>query len=420
MGAVDMSDLFRLALSLTLGLLVGLERGWRKREEPDGSRALGLRTVGLIGLLGGVSALLSRPLGPWFPVACLLAVASLLAGSYYVSATPRDRGLTSEVAALLTFLLGAMAALGFEREAAAAAVVMTALLGFKPVLHAAVKKLGRAEFHAALQFLLVTVVVLPNMPDRGYGPWEAFNPYRVWLMVAVISGLSFAGYAAVKVLGPLAGTSVASLLGGVVSSTAVTLALARRHREQPGAWRLHAGGILLASSVMFPRVLVEVAAVNASLIPRLAAPLAAAALVGLAAAGLLIWRTGGGPSEGPELRNPLQLGAALFFAASIALVTLATVALRSWLGEGGVYATSAIAGVMDVDAVTLSMARLSRGDLSAEVAARGILIASGVNTLSKAAMAAVIARGRVGLVCAGALVAALAAGAAALAMSSPA
>lgn len=410
---MELPDLAKLAVALGIGLLAGIERGWTHRAEPEGQRTAGLRTFGLIGLYGGASALISRALGPWILPAAFAGMAALIVASYLARTGPRERGLTTEVAALLTFALGALSALGWEVEAATAAVVMAALLGFKPLLHGWLDRLGAVELQAALKFLLIAVVILPNLPDRGIGPWGALNPREVWLMVVLIAGLSFAGYAAVKVFGERAGLALSSLLGGFVSSTAVTLALSQRQRQEPRQWRLHAAGILLASTVMFPRVLVEVAALNPALLPRLLAPVAAAALVGAVCAAVLLGRAPWTPTRGAELRNPLQLGMSLLFALSIAAVTLGAVALRHWFGESGLYATAALAGMMDVDAVTMSMARLARDGVSAESAVHAILIAVSVNTASKAAIALAVARGRLGLVCAAALGAALAAGAAA-------
>jgi uncharacterized membrane protein (DUF4010 family) len=414
---VESEDLKRLALALAIGLLTGLERGWQKREEPEGSRVAGVRTFGLMGLLGGASALLARTHGPIVLAAAFVALAALLSAGYARGGRERDVGATTETAALLTFALAALGATGFGKEAAAAAVVMTLLLSLKPVLHRWVAALGRAELRASLQFLALSVVVLPFLPDRGFGPEEALNPFELWLTVVLISGLSFAGYAAVKRLGPKAGVATAAALGGLVSSTAVTLALARRDRAHPAAWRIHAAGVVLASTIMLGRVLVVAGAVNPPLLKALGPPLAAMAAVGLIAAALLARGEAGEGGRAAELRNPLQLGASLAFGLTLAAVTLAIVLLRRRLGESGVYGAAALSGVVDVDSVTLSLARMGRGDLGPETAARGILVAVGVNTLAKAAFAAAIARGRLGLAAGAALGAALAAGAAALALS---
>lgn len=406
-----------LALALAIGLLIGLERGWKDRQVADQSRVAGLRTFALIGLLGGVSGVLSAPLGAAVLVAAFLTLAAVLGVAYAQSAGRRgDLGLTTEMAALVTFALGALAARGFQKEAAASAVVVTALLGFKPVLHGWLERLGRAELEAALKFLLLSVAVLPNLPDRGYGPWNALNPYHIWWMVVIIAAISFAGYIAVKLLGSKGGLLATSVLGGLISSTAVTLSLARADQRAPRAYLLHAAGIVVASTIMFPRILVEVSAVNASLLRLLIPSFAAMAGAGFIGAGLLLWRAPrDGHGEAPAFKNPLELGAALFFGAVLALVTLASVGLKLRFGENGVYATALTAGLMDVDAITLSLARLAKdGAVEPAVAANAILLAAAANQVAKIALAAAVSSTRLGLAAASVLGTSLAAGGAVL------
>lgn len=411
-------DVARLGLALAIGLLVGLERGWKDRGRAPGQRSAGLRTFALVGLLGGLWGLLSEKGGGGVMlVAVFLGFAALVGVGYAAAAMRRgELGMTTEVAALVTFALGALATLGREKEAVFGAVVTTALLGFKPLLHAWLERIGRAELEAALKFLLISAAVLPNLPDRGYGPWEALNPYHIWWMVVLIAGISFAGYLAVKALGAKGGILVTGLLGGLVSSTAVTLAMARADQRAPRAWLLHAASIVVASTVMFPRILVEVSAVNPALLGRLAPAFGAAVLVG----GLAAWlMTRSAPPDGaaqaPAFRNPLELGAALFFGAMLAAVTLASVALKQQYGAGGVYFTALTAGLMDVDAITLSLSRLAKdGAIESQTAANGIMAAAAANQASKAVLAAAVSSPRLGLSAAAALAASLVAGAGAL------
>lgn len=411
-------EVARLALALAIGLLVGLERGWKDRGRAQGQRAAGLRTFALVGLLGGLWGLLSASGGGGVMlVAVFLALAALLGVGYAASALRRgEMGMTTEVAALVTFALGALAATGREKEAVFGAVVTTALLGFKPLLHAWLERIGRAELEAALKFLLISAAVLPNLPDRGFGPWDALNPYHIWWMVVLIAAISFAGYLAVKSLGNKGGVLATGVLGGLVSSTAVTLAMARADQRAPKAWLLHAASIVVASTVMFPRILVEVSAVNPSLLSRLAPAFAAAVLVGALAAGLMMWRSPrDGSGEAPAFKNPLELGAALFFGLLLAVVTLASVGLKRRFGESGVYLTALTAGLMDVDAITLSLSRLAKdGAIEAQTAANGIMAAAAANQASKAVLAAAVSSWRLGLSSAAALAAALAASGAVL------
>lgn len=402
-----MSD---LALSLAIGLLMGLERGW----SADTARVAGLRTFALIGLMGGVCGALSLELGALTLTAAFLTLAIVLGAASLKRGG--GRGMTTEVAALLAFALGALAARGAHREAAAAAVVSTALLGFKPVLHSWVERIGRSELEASLKFLLISVAVLPNLPDRGFGPWGALNPYHIWWMVVLIAGISFAGYLAVKALGTKGGLLATGVLGGLVSSTAMTLAMARADKRAPQSWLLHAGVIVVASTVMFPRILVEVAAVNPALLRLVAPAFAAMAAVGFLGAGLMMWRAKpDGRGEAPSFKNPLELGTALFFGALLAVVTLASVALKQKFGASGVYATALTAGLMDVDAITLSLSRLAKdGAIEAGTAANGILAAAAANQASKAVLAAAVSSLRLGLSAAAVLAASLGAGLAVL------
>ncbi|UPT76144.1 MAG: MgtC/SapB family protein [Elusimicrobiota bacterium] len=409
----------RLGLALAIGLLVGLERGFNERRRADGARVAGLRTFAIIGLLGGAWGQLAGPYGGPVLVGAFFSLSLLLAIAYRASAEKRGQfGLTTEIAALATFAFGALAARGFEKEAAAGAVVMTALLGFKPVLHGWLDRLGRPELEAALKFLILSVAVLPNLPDQGYGPYEALNPYSIWWMIVFIAGISFAGYASVKLLGEKAGIAATSLLGGLISSTAVTLSMARLDKRQPASLRLHAAGIVLASTVMFPRLIVEVSAVNASLLRLVAAPLGVAGAVGLLGAWLLLRGADAkAPADSPVFRNPLELGPALFFGGLLAAVGLASAALSARFGSSGVYATALTAGLMDVDAVTLTLGRQAKNGLDPAVAANGILLAAAVNTVAKTVLAAVVARPRLGLAAAAVLSCSLVTGAAALALA---
>lgn len=411
-------EVARLALALAIGLLVGLERGWKERARAPGQRSAGLRTFALVGLLGGLwGQLADRPGGAVMLVAVFLGFSALVGVGYAAAAMRRgEMGMTTEVAALVTFALGALATQGREKEAVFGAVVATALLGFKPLLHAWLERIGRAELEAALKFLLISAAVLPNLPDRGFGPWDALNPYHIWWMVVLIAAISFAGYLAVKALGAKGGILATGVLGGLVSSTAVTLAMSRADQRAPRAWLLHASSIVVASTVMFPRILVEVSAVNPSLLGLLAPGFAAAVAVGLLAVGLMMWRAPrDGAGEAPAFKNPLELGTAVFFGLLLAVVTLASVGLKREFGESGVYFTALTAGLMDVDAITLSLSRLAKdGTIEAQTAANGIMAAAAANQASKAVLAAAVSSWRLGLSSAAALAAALAAGAAAL------
>jgi uncharacterized membrane protein (DUF4010 family) len=392
---VDALPLFeRLGVALAIGLLIGLERGWHERERSEGERIAGLRTFGLSGLLGGVWALLAQEggeavLGLGFAA---FAAVLILAHSQMIRGRENaDYGVTTVVAGLLTFGLGALAVSGFISLAAAAAVVATLLLGLKPILHDWVRKLTETELLATLKLLLISVVILPVLPNRGFGPWEVLNPYAIWWMVVLITGISFVGYFAVKIMGPNRGVPITGLFGGLASSTATALSFSRLGRNQPNLHRLLAAGVTIASVTMFPRILLEVGVVNPDLLPKLILPMAAMSLFGFGAA-VLLWRSAPHAADTGEmeLNNPFELWPALQFGALLAAIMLLAEAARVWYGDAGIYLLAGISGITDVDAITLSLSRMARGDLSRDVAAGAITLAALVNTGVKAGLVAVV------------------------------
>jgi uncharacterized membrane protein (DUF4010 family) len=387
---MDLNDLLsRLAVSLAIGLLVGLERGWRTREEEDHRRAAGFRTFALSGLLGGVTGALSLQAGGVL-IGFVFAVYAAGFGAFHwlQARDEKNFSVTSVVAGMLTFLLGAMAVTGELRVAIAAAVAMTLLLALREQLHRWVASLTWPEIRAVLILLAMSFLLLPLLPNEAIDPWNAINPYEIWLLAILIAAISFAGYVAVKVFGERLGVVMTALAGGLASSTATTLAFARLGREHPGSARLLSAGILIAGAVMMIRVGVVAVALNRALLTPLAPPLAVGAVIlALGAAVLLLFR----PSkrEHPELRihNPLALGTALKLAALIAVVMLATELLRMAFGNAGVLLVATLSGIADVDAVTISMARMGGRDIALATTVQGILIAVAVNTVSKAVLA---------------------------------
>ena len=384
--------LLDFAIALFLGALVGLEREKKQAAEPE--RGIGgLRTFMLFAEAGAVAAWLSvRVDSPWIFVGTGALVAALLVAGYlaWVRRHPDDVGLTTETAAIVVYLLGGLTVYGNAGLAVALAITTSAILAFKQPLHAWVDRVGRDDLYAGLTLLIATFIVLPVLPDRTLDPWQALNPYAMWWLVILISGLSLVGYVATRVLGAGRGIPLTGLFGGLVSSTAVTLSLARRSREQASD-KAFAGaltaGILLAWTVMFARVAIEVAAVHHSLLPTLALPLATPAAIAAIAA-LLAYRRAGkkrGDAAGEvPLRNPFSLMAAIRFALLFAVVLLAVKIVETHAPGRSVYAVAAIAGLTDVDAITLSMATSARdGTLAADVAANAIVIAALTNSLVK-------------------------------------
>ena len=387
-----LDTLLNFASALAVGLLIGAERGWQERNTEDGRLAAGIRTYGLSGLLGGFAMLLGEHFGVAAWAAVFIGFAALVLASYFGDLLQLgDKGLTSEVAMLITFILGSLAVAGHPPLAAAGAVAVALLLSLKRVLHGMLQRLSEAELSAALKLLFISLVLLPALPNQGYGPWQTFNPYVIWWMVVLIAGLGFAAYMAIRLVGTRYGLLLTALLGGIVSSTAMTVTLARLHGERR-LQALLACGLLATSALMFPRVLLEVGVINAALLPQLVWPLLAAALV-YSGGALTFYRLAGQEQdEGsePPLKNPFELGPALRFAALLVLILFLVEAARRWLGDAGVYLVALVSGLADVDAITLSLARSARIDLDQQVAVRGIFLAALSNSLVKAGLIALI------------------------------
>ena len=391
---VDITVVWNFATALLIGALLGIERERHKREH-DELTIGGLRTFILLTLIGALGGWLTLVLGsPWvLAAAIVVAVAPVIAGYVLTSRTqPDSLGLTTELAAIAACLLGAMTTLGYRDLAVGLGVAVAALLAYKQPLHGIVRKLDREDIYAGLRLMIATFIVLPLLPDRAIDPLGALNPRSLWVLVLLISSLSLVGYVATRLLGTQRGIPLTGLTGGLVSSTAVTLAFSKQSRDPAyaSAASALASGILLAWTVMFVRVIVMVLVVNRDLLPALAAPLAAMAIAALAAAWYLR-RRGGTPqsTEGVPLTNPFSLTAAAKFAAFFALVLLVVKLMQTYAPDRGVYLVAALAGTTDVDAITLSMAQYARTG-SVSIAGHAIIIATLANTIVKAAMAGVL------------------------------
>lgn len=388
---MDNFELFqRLGVALAIGLLLGLERGWQGRDEPEGGRIAGLRTFALAGLLGGVIGWLASLTESVVLAFAFLGIAGLLAVSYRVRLKENDDlGLTTEVALLLAFALGSAVVLGDPAPPAAIAVIAALLLSMKQRLHRWVARIERLELEALLRLALISVVILPLLPDRGFGPGAALNPYEIWWAVVIVAGLSFVGYAAIRLGGADLGILLTGLFGGLASSTSTTVALSRLATTQAALAPAAASGAIVAGSVTFLRVLALAAIFQPSLMTPLALPMGVMAVIGLCGAGFVRFR-GRGKDRAPDLdavANPLNLGVALAFGAVLTIVLLALHYLEAWFGKAGIIVAAAMSGVTDVDAITISVARLAEDDLAASAAAVAIFVAAAVNTAIKAGIA---------------------------------
>ncbi|HTQ23666.1 MAG TPA: MgtC/SapB family protein [Candidatus Binataceae bacterium] len=390
----------RLAVALAIGLLIGLERGWERRELPEGQRAAGLRTFGLIGLLGGVTAQVGGSLHGIVMAVAAAAVSAFMALGY--SREPwrgQDVSITGLVAALLTFCLGALAGAGETTVASSTAVVVALLLGFKPELHSILRRIERSELLATLRLLLISVVLLPVLPNAGFGPWQAFNPYRTWWMVVLVAAVSYVGYFAIRVFGERRGLLMTALCGGLVSSTAVTVSVARRANDQSARADLLAGAVAVATATMLPRILVVVGVVSLALARALAIPVLSAGLLTLAAAAWFSSRsaTATESERGDEPSNPLDLRLALKFGLFLAVTMILAQGANQELGYKGIYILAILAGLVDVDAINLSCASMvSQGQLPIGAAADAVLLAAATNTLLKPLIAVSVGNVRLG------------------------
>jgi uncharacterized membrane protein (DUF4010 family) len=387
---LDFTTVWNFATALLIGALLGIERE-RHKGEHDEQTIGGLRTFILFTLIGALGGWLTLALdSPWILAATVLAsLAPVLAG-YVISARtgPDSLGLTTELAAIAACLLGAMTTLGYRELAVGLGVTVAAVLAYKQPLHGLVQRLDREDVYAGLRLLIATFIILPLLPDRPIDPWGALNPRSLWMLVLLISSLSLVGYVATRLLGADRGIPLTGLTGGLVSSTAVTLAFSKQSRDPAygGAAPALASGILLAWTVMFIRVIVMVLVVNRSLLPALTLPMAAMAIVTLTFAWYL--RSRGGAREiadGVPLKNPFSLTAAARFAAFFALVLLVVKIAQAYAPDRGVYFVAALAGTTDVDAITLSMAQYARSG-SVAIAAQAIVVATLTNTAVKTGM----------------------------------
>lgn len=379
----------RLLLALAIGLLIGVERGWQERAVKDGSRAAGVRTYALIGLLGGLSALLSSFAGNLFLGSALLAFAGSLALFEWREAqASNSASATGLIAGLLAFVLGAYAVLGDMVVAGASGIAATVILAERQVLHAFVANLKWTELRSALLLLVMSFVLLPLVPDRPVDPWGALNPRQLWLMVVVIAALSYVGYICVRLAGERAGLIYAAAAGGLVSSTTVTWTYARLSHSQPQSSLPLVAGVTTAWAIS----LLRMSLIAIFLAPALAWPLLSILMLPilflLGVAALMFRRSESTSEKSPlDLRDPFELGEVLKFGALLAVVTLAAKLAGTGSSQLGLVPLAAVSGVVDVDPITLSISRMAGQSVALPLAATVILVAGGANLACKAVLA---------------------------------
>lgn len=387
-SAEALIDLRNLAVALAVGFLIGFEREFTHAVEQREHTFAGARTFALIALTGGLAGLFDQSY--ILPGVALLMIGALTVASYWASTRERSGfGGTTEVAIAATFLLGFAATRGALLVAAAGGVIVAIILSIKPGVKKLAATLTAKEMHAALRLLAISVIILPVLPNEGFGPYSALNPQEIWLMVIFISGLSFLGYWLIKIVGEDKGFLLTGLAGGLASSTATTLSLSRFAKDGASAGQV-AAGVIAANVVMAVRVGFLLAAVGRDVLAAVAPALAVAALAGTGAA-LWVWRKERQAAQARnalELGNPMEITPALIFAGLLAVITLASRFGADQFGEGGLLLVALISGLADVDAMTLTAGRQAGiGDITVDIAAAAVLAAVFSNIVVKAGMA---------------------------------
>jgi len=380
----------QVAMVVAIGLLTGLERE-HERKEGDPLFA-GIRTFPLIALAGYVAGLLGKVGFNAVLAVALAGVFLLVAVEYVLKALAQHRGMTTEFVAILTFLAGALVALEHMILAATITVVATLALMLKQPLHLLAQKIQAEEIHAILKFAIITVIVLPLLPNREVGPLHLLNPRFVWWMVVFVSAISMVGYVLIRFLPAQKGISLTGLLGGLASSTAATVGLAHESRDSDDSLsNCFALGIVIASTVMYLRVLFEAYVVDPGLGRALILPVAIPTLVGLGTAALLWFQAGAKATSQARVENPMEVEKALKFGLFFAVILVASKLAYQYFGTAGIYLASVAAGLSQVDAITVSAARLAHDRILAYSTANGaILLASASNTVVKGILAMVM------------------------------
>lgn len=402
-----------LGIAFAAGLLVGIERGWRQRDVAAGGRVAGVRTFALLGGLGGLLGLIQQVYGAAAATILLGAAVLMLVIGYTRSmSSPEDVSVTSLIAALSTLCFGMLATSGHPALAIATAAVVTLILTQRRGLHTVVKKLGESDVIALARFAIIAGAIWPFLPDARYGPYAAWNPRQLWLVVVFVTGLSFAGYAASRIFGSKKGVLATAVIGGAYSSTAVTALLSHRLRTDDTGQGTLSAGIALATSIMFVRVLFLTAIIANfafTTVLQLAGP---AVLVG-AVAGLVLLRdqTSVTSTELARLGNPIAIIPALGFLILVAIMAVAARWAEIEFGGGGALALIITIGLFDVDAAIVTLGGLSSDTLNPAIAGLALVGAVLANMLVKIGVIIIYAGPKAGRKAIGAL----AAGAATLA-----
>ena len=373
--------LLRLLIAVLIGLLVGVER--ERNLRGDDQLFAGIRTYPLIAVLGFLSGLISSKTSDGVFIAIFFIYGFLVVTSYYFSAKKINMGGTSEISLILVFLLGYLVYLDYVLLSAIITFVIVSFLAFKSQLHKFADKISQEDIYATIKFALITLIVLPLLPNKTYDPFDVINPQKIWYLVVLIAGVSFIGYVLFKIIGTKKGIQLLSILGGLASSTAVTLSFTSLSKEHNLLSKSYAAGILMASSIMFPRVLLIIAVLNIELALKVAVPFLILFIFGIVFSSILWKRTKSKAVEKVKIKNPFKVMFAVKFGILFAVILFIASAAQFYFGEKGIYLSSLFAGFADVDAIVLSLTQLTNQDLNIDTAAIGIVIACTANSIVK-------------------------------------
>ncbi len=387
---VEFTFLQNFMIALALGALIGLEREYA-RYRKRGHDYAGIRTFPLISLFGALAAYFGEVISPWVLLGSMILMGVLIIISYFadVETSRKYHGATSEVAGFITFFVGVLCYKGEFTFAAFIAIIMTIILYARSMLHNFAEHIKKKELADTLKFAVIAFIILPFLPDKGYGPYDIFNPYLVWVIVVFVSGISFAGYFLMKWFGEK-GLTLTAVLGGIASSTVLTTSFSQRSKKEEGLFQVLALGVIIANGIMLLRVLFVLFFLNSEVYLKILIPFVVLAAI-LGVAGYILWKkiapAKHNKSHHLELESPFTFLPALKFAIIFSSVLALTKLAGIYFANNGVYIISFISGFFDVDTVVISMAKLVGTTITAEVASKGILLAVITNTLFKGGIA---------------------------------
>jgi len=371
----------RLGIALLIGLLIGLEREFARGK--DLNSFAGARTFPIIALFGFLAAMISSMTEIWLYAVFFISFVMIVSISYYVTAKEGQLGITTELAAILVFILSGMIFWNIILLSAIIAIIMAAILSLKMQIHTFVEKINEEDIFAFLKLSLVTIIILPLLPDRTFGPYNTINFRVIWYMVIFISGISFLGYLLTKFIGYQKGIKYTGIFGGFVSSTALTYAYTKKSRDNVPVIKNYAAGIILACTIVYPKVFIEISVVNAELAKTMAIPIIILTVTGILHS-IILWRqTKKVVSNDKVVSNPFELKSALLFGVIFGVILVVSKLSQVYFGEKGVLIVSFISGLPNIDAIVLSVSQLSGVSFSEITASKSILLALLSNTLFK-------------------------------------